>query len=66
MNVLNIRMVVLRCVQTQLEAIAALVTLAITLQVIITCVMVRQDKLVQPKHTIIVIFRHKRVYGRSS
>ena len=50
MNVLNIRMVMLRCAQTQLEAIAALVTLAITLQVIITCVMVRQDKLVQPKH----------------
>lgn len=40
MNVLNVRMVALRCAQTQLEATTALVILAITLQMIITCVMV--------------------------
>ena len=41
MNVLNIRMVVPRHVQTQLEAITALVVLAIALLVTITSVMVR-------------------------
>ena len=43
MNVLNVRMVVLRHVQTQLEAITALVLLAITLRVMITCVMVKDS-----------------------